>query len=70
MSVMRRWRLTMSSKETVALELARPQIRPVSCGGNAPFFTAPNRKMVAAISSNGVNDSSSAWRSEKSRNTV
>ncbi len=66
MSVMRRWRLTMSSNETVALEFARPQIRPVSWGGNAPFLTAPNRNTVAPISSSGVSDSSSAWRSEKS----
>jgi hypothetical protein len=66
MSVMRRWRCAMSANDTVALELARPQIRPVSCGGNEPFSTAPTRNTVATISSSGVIASSSAWRSEKS----
>ncbi len=60
----------MSSKDTVALELARPQIRPVSWAGNEPFLTAPPSITVATISRIGVSDSSRAWRSEKSRQTV
>ena len=59
-------RSSLCAKETVALEVARPQIRPVSCGGNRPLLTTPNRKKVSAISTSGVSAKASLWRSEKS----
>ena len=62
--VSRCMRCSLWPNETVALEVARPQIRPVSCAGNRPLLTIPNRKKVATISTSGVSANASAWRSE------
>ena len=70
MSATRCWRPIICSKLTVVLELARPQIRPVSWAGKAPFLTAPISITVATISTSGVSASSQARRSEKSSRRV
>ena len=42
-AVSRSSRCRLSSNDTVALDVARPQIRPVSCCGNSPVLTTVNR---------------------------